>query len=86
MAESDIYTEIYGLRVLVFLELEPQSNKYQQVMLDADQFKKVSMAMSVATGREIRDGIDEAKTYLSEETYELPDLKEINEHEVSDLS
>lgn len=34
--------ELYNLRMFIFIEKEPQSNKYQRLMLDADQYKKVT--------------------------------------------
>ena len=31
--------ELYTIRTLIFLETEPQSNEYHQVMLDKETFK-----------------------------------------------
>lgn len=72
------YEELYGVRLLVFQETEPQSNKYRQVLLDKEQFKKVSFDTSKLTGKKIMDNIDECTVMLSDEIYTLPDLKEIN--------
>lgn len=66
--------ELYTIRTLIFLETEPQSNKYHQVMLDQETFKKVTEVMSTL----VKEGeIQEVNLDLSEETYKLPDLQDI---------
>lgn len=66
--------ELYTIRTLIFLETEPQSNEYHQVMLDQKSFKKVTEVMSTL----IKDGdIQEVDLDLSEKTYKLPDLQDI---------
>ena len=66
--------ELYTIRTLIFLETEPQSNEYHQVMLDQETFKKVTEVMSTL----VKEGeIQEVNLDLSEETYKLPDLKDI---------
>lgn len=66
--------ELYTVRTLIFLETEPQSNEYHQVMLDQETFKKITEVMSTL----VKDGdIQEVNLDLSEETYKLPDLKDI---------
>lgn len=35
-------TELYESRVLVLMESEPQSSKYHQLFLNAEEFKKLS--------------------------------------------
>lgn len=66
--------ELYTVRTLIFLETEPQSNEYHQVMLDQETFKKVTEVMSTL----VKEGeIQEVNLDLSEETYKLPDLKDI---------
>ncbi len=74
--------ELYIQRMLVFLETEPQSNKYHQVMLNAEQFKKVSDAIIVSTKPDasLKPGYDMAEIEMSEEEYTLPDLQDINPH------
>lgn len=66
--------ELYTIRTLIFIETEPQSNKYHQVLLDQETFKKVTEAMSTI----IKDGeMQEVNLDVSEETYILPDLQDI---------
>jgi len=38
--------QIYEQRLLVFMETEPQSGKYNQVLLDPESFKKVSYSIA----------------------------------------
>lgn len=66
--------ELYTIRTLIFLETEPQSNEYHQVMLDQEIFKKVTEVMSTL----VKEGdVQEVKLDLSEEIYKLPDLQDI---------
>lgn len=81
MKEIEIDTlNLYGLRTLLFIETEPQSNKYCQVILTDEQFKKVSDAIAecftVRKGEDIRNGFEEISMILSDEEYTLPDLNE----------
>lgn len=73
MEQIDKYT-LYGTRLLVFLERGPQSNQYQQVIFNPEQFKKVSDAVC---GSEATEGEEEVELMLSNDLYELPDLPEI---------
>tara|TARA_Y100000310_G_C20387157_1_gene670989 strand:+ start:410 stop:610 length:201 start_codon:yes stop_codon:yes gene_type:complete len=63
----ELFNEIYSTRLLVFIESEPQSNKYQQVILTPKQFKEVSDDIS----------LEGDKLRLSKEIYKLPDLREV---------
>lgn len=74
---GDLYSELYGVRLLVFIEKAPQSNQYYQVLLNKEEFKKVSLSIGRPTGKEIRPGVKEVENFTSEEEYVLPDLKEI---------
>jgi len=68
---------IYETRMLVFMETEPQSNKYRQVLLNKDMFKKVSdtLASDVLS----REGeLEIINMLMSEEEYELPDLQSVD--------
>lgn len=69
--------DLYGTRMLVFIEAEPHSNKYRQVYLDAEEFRKVSLSIGTVVSTD-ENGIDEVNVRYSEETYELPDLRERN--------
>ncbi len=79
-AGLEIYEEIYENRLLVFLETGPQTNKYHQVLLNSEHFKKVSDA--VTNGRisieDAREGFEVVEFPTSEEEYGLPDLQSIN--------
>lgn len=70
---------LYVNRVLVFMETEPQSNVYNQVILNAEQFKAMSEHISEKTGNKLSKDVDEVNIELSEEEYKLPDLREIHD-------
>lgn len=75
-------TEIYGTRLLLFMENEPQSNKYRQIILGPEEFKRVSGSFGKQTGKKIKvmgHKVDEIDVAMSDEIYDLPDLKEIDE-------
>ena len=72
--------EIYGTRLLLFMETEPQSNKYRQILPNLEEFKRISSSFGTLTGKKIEiEGcdVDELKVKLSDDIYNLPDLKEI---------
>ena len=73
-------TLIHELRLLVFLEVEPQSNKYNQVYLDAEQFKKVSDSIVIRKleSNNMKEGFELCENAQSDEEYVLPDLQSIN--------
>ena len=68
--------ELYERRLLVFLETEPQSNKYNQIFLTPEQFKIISSN----TGTKISNNLEyeEYSTLLSTTEYLLPDLQSID--------
>lgn len=76
MKEEINYSDLYGVRVLIFMETEPQSNKYVQVILSPEMFKNMTETICVKTGNVVREGVDETKIKTSEEEYTLPDLPE----------
>lgn len=39
-------TGLYTLRLVLFMESGPQSNKYMQILLSPEQFKKMSLYLS----------------------------------------
>ena len=63
-------------RTLVFTESEANSNKYQQVYLDNEQYKVVTDAIGKKNGEKDDYGDDIYELRLSEEIFELPDLKD----------
>lgn len=66
--------EIYSTRMLIFIEDEPQSNQYHQLILTEDEFKKTAMTI----GRVVKTGeVETVELQESEELYTLPDLPEI---------
>lgn len=70
---------LYEKRMLIFIEEEPQSNEYRQVMFDKNQFKKISDAiLSPIYEDKARDGFEICAVNLSDDTYRLPDLNTIN--------
>lgn len=64
---------IYETRLLVFMETDPQSNRYCQVLLNPDEFKKLSLSLGTTIGKDGDEDIVELK--LSEVEYKLPDLQ-----------
>lgn len=75
-SEDTLFFELYGLRLLVFLENKPQSNKYRQVFLGPKEFKKVSFNIGKVKEK-LDKGMRLVESKFSEEVYDLPDLKEI---------
>lgn len=77
---EDLQLHINEQRLLVFLETDAQSNKYNQVLLNGEQFKKVSDSIinSARTGEDLKPGMEEVELTTSEEEYDLPDLQSIN--------
>lgn len=68
-------SDIYSLRVLVFTEIEPQSNKYCQVILDKEHYKMLTKILGTYTGNVLEGNIKEIQIETSVEEYDLPDLK-----------
>jgi hypothetical protein len=66
--------DIYGTRLLIFLETEPQSNDYHQVKLTPEEFKRASLAIGTVVSR--KGSEETVEMQLSEEVYKLPDLPE----------
>lgn len=77
MKQIDKYT-LYGTRLIVLMESEPQSNKYRQVILDPKRFKEISDAVC---GGPVSEGLEEEEVQIlmSEDVYDLPDLKEFTQ-------
>lgn len=77
----DINTnELYSTRLLIFMETDAQSNEYNQVFVNKNQFKKISDAICLDIKPADAFGIQEVEINLSNETYQLPDLQEIHEN------
>lgn len=68
---------LYSTRLLVFIETEPQSNKYRQLVLTPEEFKNVSFSIGKVTNK-VGNG-EQVEVKMSEEIWELPDLPEIYE-------
>lgn len=77
---KDLGLHIHEQRLLVFLETEAQSNKYNQVLLDEKQFKQVSDAIikESRVGEDLKPDMEEVRLETSQEEYSLPDLQSIN--------
>lgn len=67
--------ELNSQRILVFIEREPQSNIYSQIILTADEFKIVSDSIGKTVSKD--GNYEYVEIRESEEEYKLPDLKEI---------
>ena len=75
---EDLKSVIYEQRLLVFIEQEPQSNKYCQVIFTQDEFKKLSDTIGKENGL-TEDGLEKRIMCESEEEYTLPDLQSYQE-------
>jgi len=75
----DSMRELWSTRLLVFIESAPQSGMYHQILLDPEDFKRVALSIGRVVGEDGRQDI--VKFVQSEETYALPDLKQIHEEE-----
>lgn len=74
-------TALYENRLLIFLEIEPQSNKYNQILLNKDSFKQLSDKMAEifkAVPDPEREGKEIMQLTVSEEVYSLPDIQSID--------
>lgn len=67
---------LYHQRLLIFLETEPQSNVYNQILVTPEQFKKVSDAICSIVVPKNGNDIETVSVETSEEIYKLPDLQE----------
>ncbi len=77
MKHGDLMHDLYTTRILVFFETEPQSNKYKQLILNGEEFKRVSDAITVGKQVGEREGdIQSFEINLSDEIYILPDLRD----------
>lgn len=72
-------TELYAQRTLVFIEIEPQSNQYRQVLVEAEQYKELTKLISTYKRKTLNNNIEEVEVDLSEQVYTLPDLHDIFE-------
>ena len=72
-------TELYEQRLLVFIETEPQSGEYQQLLLNGDEFKRLSDTIGTKVqDPDLREDFETLQINLSDDLYKLPDLKSIN--------
>ncbi len=69
-----VYKELCTLRMLMFLETEPQSNKYRQVLLKKKHYKGVTEAISKGIVVDRTGNIETLALKLSDVVYTLPDL------------
>lgn len=76
---EDLQLLVNEQRLLVFLETEPQSNRYNQVILDDKKFKRVSDAIgeNSRADKELKEGFEVYDIQVSEEAFSLPDLQSI---------
>ncbi len=71
-----LFNAIYKVRLLVFMETGPQTNKYQQVALNEAQFKKISNAIAISSVKNA-DGDFDSVVNMEETIYTLPDIQEL---------
>jgi len=70
------HSTIYETRLLIFMETDSQSGKFNQIIFNKEQFGKVSEAIGKAFNeKKINDERYEVELPTSEEEYELPDLQ-----------
>lgn len=75
MEQDKLYTELYERRVLVFMEEEPQSNKYRQIGFTKETYKNLTSSLGKVISTE-GEG-ENREVEMSDELYELPDLQTI---------
>lgn len=77
----NIQDELNTTRLLFFMETNPQSNKYYQILLTEKQFKQVSDALAGCfekqEEKDLREGYEMFELKISEDEYSLPDLQQI---------
>ncbi len=76
---DDLGLNVHEQRLLVFLETDAQSGKFNQVLLTPTQFKKVSDAIikEKIEMDDLREGHEAVEVTTSEEEYTLPDLQSV---------
>lgn len=72
----------YEQRVLVLLETGPQTNKYQQVAISHDVYKKMTTIIATNTGEMISPGIYKMFLPVNDEIISLPDWKHYEQDNV----
>lgn len=74
---SDEFSDaLYEQRILVFIEVDPLSNKYRQVILTNAQYKAMGTAVGKNTGKKCNSGRHEVwEIEESDEEYTLADLQ-----------
>lgn len=74
---SELFSAVYAIRLLVFVEETPQSNHYHQLMLDDKQFKELTTCISrlfpCEHGRDKHSDLE-----VGDACHTLPDLMQIN--------
>lgn len=69
-------SQLYHVRMLIFVEEEPQSNKYRQVILSPEQLRAVSDAIAV-NKQAFNNGKQRSiEVQLSDQVFKLPDLQD----------
>lgn len=75
ISQTEFYDVLYEQRLLVFVEVSPQSNKYHQVVFTKPQFKKLSVQLArIFPTVKYPDGYKVINLNESKEEYRLPDL------------
>lgn len=66
--------DLYENRILIFLEISPQSNKYNQVVLTFEEFKNMTATISKKTGKMLAPTVEEVLIETNKTQFVLPDL------------
>lgn len=81
--DRETLRQLNNMRMLIFLETKPQSNKYNQILLTKQQFKEVSDALGKifeVKGHSLQDGeIRVVDIEISDDETLLPDLQQIHD-------
>jgi len=67
------FEELYESRLIILLETAPQTNKYMQILLNKEEFKKVSEVIANLSGEKEIDGRVEVDLKVSDEEITLPE-------------
>lgn len=78
--QTQLLNTIHEVRLLIFFETKPQSNKYHQVMISYPQYNAINNIISTPAPSQANDlpGMQFRDVDISNEVYDLPDLQTIN--------
>lgn len=73
ISQEEFLKELLSVRLIVLLEVSPQSNKYRQIILDPQRFHNMAIAMGAIP---INGVFDPVNLKMSNDVYHLPEMKQ----------